>query len=181
MNSSQSEKGERPAAGGGGPAIITSAGRARTRTMSGVDWAPWVVARNLAIVFLLVGGVDLALIWYPPRFGSPEFEFATISRFADGMPVFSMGMGLLALTGIGGGRRGTTWTAFGLSLTFAVILTVFGLVFVTDVPIALRSVQEPVVLVGVKKVIVKTLLELVVYWCFVVYLAVRTFRSLRGS
>ena len=174
-------KGEESAGSAGGPRIIVTADRPRTQTIFGADWVPWVLGRNLAIVFLLMGGADLALLWYPPAFGSPEFEFATISRFVDGLPVFMMGLGLLALTGIGGMWRGATWTAFGISVLFAVLLMLLAAIFVTDVPIALRAVQQPMVQVGVRKAIAKALFGLAVYWFFLVYLAVRTFQSLRGS
>lgn len=180
MKSTNPEKGAGPVAGGAGAGPVVREGRPRKRMVTGADWVPWVVARNLAIVFMVVGAVDLTLLWYPPRFGSPEFEFATISRFSDGMPVFAMGLGLLALTGIGGERRGAIWAAFGFSVLVALLLTLLGIVFLTDVPIALRSVQDPVVQVGVRKVIVKTLLQFAVYWFLLVYLAMRTFRSVRG-
>jgi hypothetical protein len=124
--------------------------------------------------------MDLALLWYPANFGSPEFEFATISRFADGMPVMSMGVGLLVLVGAGSGWRGTAWVGFALAALLVVVLTVLGIVFLTDVPIALKAVLEPVVRTGVKKAIVKTVFEIGVYWLLFGYLAMRSFRAARG-
>ncbi|MFV1988054.1 MAG: hypothetical protein ACC682_12295 [Gemmatimonadota bacterium] len=66
------------------------AGRIRTRL---------VVARMLLIAgcaFALVGFADMALLWLPANPGNVAWEYATVGRTLDSLPLSSLGLLLIA-------------------------------------------------------------------------------------
>ncbi len=177
----QDHRGE-GAGGGGAPGVIVG------KEKRGAGWRqaaplplPWGVLRALGATLALVGALDLGLLWYPAQWGSPEFEFATISRFADGLPVISMGLALLVVSALAAESRRASWVACGLVGAMALLVAVLGLVFLLDVPIALRANLDPTVRLGVKKVIVKTLLELGIWWLLMAFLAFKAYRAAKAT
>ena len=83
------------------------------------------VARLVLIagsVFALVGIADLALLWLPARTGSVAWEYATVGRTLDSMPMPALGLVLIAYGVLRAGRP----TVNGVRLVAAVFL-VFGL------------------------------------------------------
>lgn len=117
----------------------------------------WRLLAWLSLLLLAAGLGDVAIALYPVRFGSPDWEFATIASIFAGLPLIAMGSFGLAAAAVGAGLR---W----LQVTSVVLLAALGaavlggtVLFLLDVPIALRSVP-PTILTGVKKAIAKTLL-----------------------
>ncbi len=130
-------------------------------------WVPqpevgWTALRLLGVMFVAAGGIDLALLWYPARFGVPEFEFATISSFVAGFPVLTMGVVALATAAIGTGSRGWLFTVGLFAILMVAILAVLAVIYATTVPLALR-VADFTVRTGIKKSIVKTGVQFATY------------------
>ena len=100
---------------------------------------------------------DFVLAWVPSRFGVPEWEFATIAQTLAGLPLLTIGLaGLLGSTMALGRRRLVVATAV-LLLVLGLTVFVALVLFMLDVPLALRASQGPSAL-GVQKAIAKTLL-----------------------
>jgi hypothetical protein len=131
-----------------------------------LDAAPdfgWTLFGWLGVVFTAVGGVDLLLTWYPLHFGNAEWEFGTVSATLDGLPVLSMGLVMLAGTGAARGQR---WLLRLMSVVLVVVaLVIIGaaLLYVTNVPIALKAVTEPAIRTGLKKAIAKASAQSLLY------------------
>ena len=124
----------------------------------------WSVIRILGVVLVIAGGIDLALLWYPARFGVAEYEFATISSFVAGLPVLTVGLVALAVEALGNEHRGLQ-LAIGIGF-FAVLalLIVLALFFALTVPVALAApLEDPAIRLGVRKSIVKTTVQFVAY------------------
>jgi hypothetical protein len=120
-------------------------------------WIGW-----LGLVLAVVGLWDFALTWYPMNWGSPEWEFGTVSASYSGLPLPTMGLMALAASAI---ARGVRWQVVLLSvglIAFGVVLLLGFLLFLTTVPMALRAV-EGVALLGIKKVIAKTAMLAVMF------------------
>ena len=101
--------------------------------------------------------VDSFLALYPSMFGSPEWEFATISGIVAGLPLVTIG---LVGMWIGSGLLGRRWLSLGVGVAFLVgALCVVGalVVFSLDIPIALRATQN-VAQGNIKQLVAKTLL-----------------------
>jgi hypothetical protein len=136
----------------------------------------WQLLGWLGFALATVGTVDLALTWIPLRIGTPEWEFATVSGTLNGMPVLAMGLGLMMGSAVG---SGTVWLARTMAVVFgvlALLLIAAALLFATNIPMALRSVQNPVALEGLKKVIAKTAVQSALFPLIFAILAVKGWR-----
>ncbi len=135
----------------------------------------------VGVAFLLVGGADIALTWYPLRIGAVDWELGTIMQTLNGLPVFALGLALLSARAAAGARR---WPA--VSVSIAMILVAIAIVAMAgllalSVPVALNAVQDPAVLQGLKKAVLKAAVQVVAYPTMFVWLAVRTLRRAADS
>lgn len=99
----------------------------------------WLILFVLGAALALVAWTDLTLLWFPLRFGSPEWEFGTIAAHFDGMPLATIG--LLALI-IGAAGRGWWLATRVLAIVLLVLAVAFLAVFVIfllDIPLALQG------------------------------------------
>ena len=136
----------------------------------------WHLLGSVGFVFAVVGGMDFLLTWYPVNFGSPEWEFGTITASFDGLPLLVIGLALLLGSGVAQGRR---WLVRVMAVTFlvlAVVIVLAAVLYATNVPIALKSISDPVVRLGLKKAIAKTAGQAIVYPCAFVWLALKGWR-----
>jgi hypothetical protein len=137
-------------------------------------WA-WV-----GLAFLIVGGTDLLLTWFPLKFGNQAWEFGSTTSALNGLPVPVLGLAAM-LWAAGEGRR--RWLA-GLALAAATLMLLGILValvlWATGIPLALRSVPGQLG-VGLKRALVKTSIQAVVYPVLLVVMIVRSWRLVRRS
>lgn len=116
------------------------------------QWIGWFSG-----VLAFVGLSDFGLAWVPFRFGTPEWEFATVAQTFAGLPLVTIGLaGALAASIVLDKRWLVTTLAITLLFFTLVLFAALGL-FLLDVPLALRAAQGPASL-GVQKAIVKTVL-----------------------
>src|SRR5512135_2434530 len=62
--------------------------------------------RLLVLVGLIVGAagwLDVLMLWYPPQFGKPEWEFGTVSAMFSGLPLATIGLALVMAGGLAAG------------------------------------------------------------------------------
>ena len=144
---------------------------------SGVATAAWSVLRWAGVLFVVVAGMDLALAWYPFLLGQPEWEFGTITSTLAGMPVLIIGLTLVFAASIA--ERRPRWTRFIAALFVVLALLLLGLtaIYLTNVPIALQSVADPLVRLGLKKAMVKSIAEGVMYPLFLTFIAVKGWKQ----
>lgn len=141
----------------------------------------WRLLGLIGLAFSLIAGADLVLTWYPFNIGSPEWEFGSVTSSLDGLPLLVMGLTLSLAGGVARGQRGVVRTVAMLFLILAVMIVVAALLYVTNVPIALQSVQDPGVRTGLKKAIAKTSVQAVVYPAALLWLAVKSWRHAARS
>ena len=137
----------------------------------------WKLVGWLGLMLAVVGLVDVGLQWYPTAFQSPEWEFGTVSVSFASLPLLSIGsMALLASFLARGSKRGVIAMAlfFGL-LTIGIVLGF--LIFLTDVPLALKAATGPSAMV-LKKSIVRTVIMGVSFGAGYLIAAVTSFRYL---
>jgi hypothetical protein len=139
----------------------------------------WAVLGWIGLAFLVVGGADFLLTWYPTHIGNREWEFGTVTSSLNGLPILVLGLGLL-LTAARVVQRG--WWAL-LAFLAATLLLLWVLaaavLWATTVPIALTS-TPPELVTGIKKAIAKTTVQSVVYPMILAFLAWRSLTVLRG-
>jgi len=140
----------------------------------------WYLLGWTALAFLLVGGVDFALTWYPPDFGNREWEFGTVTASLNGMPILLLGISLLLGASLRTGRRWWAVLALVASLVMLLWVVVGAVLWATNIPLALRSVPDQLAL-GIKKSLVKTVVQSLVYPLILAFLMVRSAGALRSG
>ncbi len=117
----------------------------------------------VGLAFLLAGGADLVLTWLPVAFGSAEWEFGTITQTLNGLPVPTLGLLLVGLWGAATARR---WVVLSAGIIWAVLaLWVLGMggLYGLTIPVALKSTSSSLILLGLKKSIARSLVQVVAY------------------
>ena len=138
----------------------------RERDVSPLARAPdfgWHLLGRLGAAFAFIGLFDVVLTWIPLAFGDAEWEFGTVTSSMDSMPVATLGLGLLLGAGVARGKRNLLR---GLSVLFIAIgfaILAAALLYVTEIPIALRAVQDAGLALAMKKAIAKTSVQLILY------------------
>ena len=159
------------------PRIVASAGeRKKPRPIDSSQ--TWYLLGWTALAFLVVGGVDFALTWYPPDFGNREWEFGTVTASLNGLPILLLGITLLLAASLRTGRR--WWAVLSLvgSLVMLLWVAVGAVLWATNVPLALRSVP-PELATGITKALTKTVVQSLVYPLLLAFLLVRSAAALR--
>ncbi|MGH7608044.1 MAG: hypothetical protein ACREME_11970 [Gemmatimonadales bacterium] len=136
-------------------------------------WVGW-----LGVVLTVVGGGDFLLGWYPLRFGVLEWEFATVAATFAGLPLVSLGFAALLAAGVARGVRWLVYLAAWAMLLFAAVIAAAFVVFLTDVPLALKAVTGDAAL-GIKKAIAKTTMLAVTFAIAYVVAGLGALRHLR--
>lgn len=139
-------------------------------TGASLAWGPasadrtlvWRLLAVLALAIAIVGWTDLALLWYPAQFGNPEWEFGTVSAFLNGLPLGTIGLVLFGIAAIGSGWRRTTRVAALLILLVALAVIALGVVYLLDVPLAIKG-TAPALHQTILKAIAKASIYAVTY------------------
>jgi hypothetical protein len=133
----------------------------------------WLILFVLGAALAVVAWTDLVLLWFPLRFGSPEWEFGTISAHFDGMPLATIGLLALTIGAMGRGWRLTTRVLAIVLLVLAVAFVAVFAIFLLDVPLALRGVAaelRPAIVKAVVKASVYALTYVALYGWLAAYL-----------
>lgn len=136
----------------------------------------WELMGLMGGVFFLMGGLDIFLAGYPFQFGNPEWEFGTIGSWFNALSVPTLGLTLLIGSAVARG-----W-ALGVKLWSIVLLLgaliVLGLlvVYSLNLPLAFRAVQEPLARTGLKKSVLKTVIQGVFYPAIFLIVAFKAWR-----
>ena len=135
--------------------VIVREGKAKRAGVPDVD-AAWRWIGWFGLLLAAMGLGDFAIAWYPLNLGSPEWEFGTIAASFAGLPLVTMGFAGLLGSALARGRKGmVVGLGWGLGLFGVMVITAL-LLFLLDVPIALRAAPNETVLLGLKKAIAKT-------------------------
>jgi hypothetical protein len=98
----------------------------------------------LGMALTVVGTTNLLLLWLPPQFGVRQWEFTTIGAHLDGMPLFVIGIFLIAIAAVRLALRRPT-----LAIGVGCVLLALGhagmmLLYLRGVPYATTGATEAV-------------------------------------
>ena len=141
----------------------------------------WSAVFVVGLALLATGVTDILLAWVPPRFGTPEWEFGTISATLNNMPVPSMGLALVLAYAAAAGKRGILAAVAAWSAVVTLFLCVAGVFYALDVPLALRAVTEPVPRGALRAGIIKGVVSLIAYAGVHVAFALIAVRNVQGK
>jgi len=154
------------------------------KNRSALDPSPstgWYLLGGIGLVFAVVALSDLVLVWYPLRFGDPEWEFGTATSVFGGLPLLTMGLMLALGAAVARGN-------LRLLQIWSVVLAMIGLalggvllMYSRSVPVALEVVTDPILKVGVQKAILKTALQGVLYPTAFLWIAIVGWKHARRA
>ena len=134
------------------------------------------------ITSIVMGFIDIAIGTFPAAFGNPEWEFGVITAVLNGFAIPTMGLYLAIGSALARGRRGTARILAIVMIVLAVTVIGLGVLYALVAPIALTSVnQNPTLLIGVKKAILKSAIFVVAYAGLYAVAALHTFRRTRAA
>jgi len=131
----------------------------------------WQTMVLVGLLLAAVGMLDLVQLWVPLQLGIPEWEYGTASSFFDQVPAVGLGLALMMGGSLALGWRWSARSLGVLCLVLAVGMWLVASIYLTVVPFVFKAVREPVVLTGVKKGLVKTLVQALVYPLALLWLA----------
>lgn len=112
---------------------------------------------------------------FPHNFGNPQWEFGIITSVFGALPVTTMGLSLVAMSAVINGRRWLGTLSSVLLLLTAVILMLLMIVYLLDVPVALKS-NPPEVRPVLYRAMLKTGASALVYTSYYLWAAVFTWK-----
>jgi hypothetical protein len=138
--------------------------RPTTAYMSSAYIEAWRVLGWLGAAFFAMSVIDLLLGWYPVRFGSPEWEFGTISQTVATMSMPTLSLYLVLSSAIAR-ERATIAKGVGIAMiVMAVFLLGLAFFYLTTLPLALRAVRtNDMASLNMKKAVLKWLILFVGY------------------
>lgn len=140
----------------------------------------WALLGWVGLTFLVVGGADFALTWYPMDFGNREWEFGTVTASFNGLPILVLGLGLLLTSSLLTERRWLVVVATAGALGLLLWVLVGAGLWAASVPLALSATPTEVA-VGLQKALVKTSVQSVIYPVILGFLGWRGIQAIRGN
>lgn len=140
----------------------------------------WLVLGWTGLAFLIVGGADFVLLWFPMNFGSPEWEFGTVTQSLNGFPILLLGLGLLTAASGEADRR--WWGILGGIASIGLLLWVLGgsVLWSMNVSLALETVPAELA-PNIRRAVAKTLLQAMAYSSVLAYLVWRVWTVARAK
>jgi hypothetical protein len=165
--------------------VVFDSGRPRKRAKYEIvdaEATSALLVITIGLAFALVGLIDLALLWTPLGFGSPAWEFATLSQTFSNWPVTGLGL-LLAVYGlVRHPNTGAVWAAVAVIVfaLVAVALAAMAVLYLTVVPTVLRNAPvEGVQVMG--RAVYKVAAEAVIYPIVFGAIAIILWRGLKRT
>jgi len=118
----------------------------------------WAALWWVGVLLTTVSLADIALAFYPARFGVMEWEFGTGASTIASLPLVAIGLAALMGSALARGRRGRVIVVVILLIILALGTLAMLTVFLLDLPVALKSVASPDIKLGIQKACVKTVL-----------------------
>ncbi len=160
------------------PILITQPGKPKHEAKPGPPVGRLALVAGIFII--IVGWVDILVGWFPLGFGSPEWEFGTVSATVDGLPLSTLGLVATLLGASASGSRWGLWTASVWAAWVLVVLMVAAVFYALTVPVALGALGPAGLQATLGRAVVKTSTLLAVYMCFYGWMELHAIRGLRG-
>jgi hypothetical protein len=130
----------------------------------------WSILFGAGIAFATIGFTDVLLLWYPLRFGSLDWEFATLAGTFDALPLATIGIVMVGVGAVALEKARTAFVLSLLSLGLCVALAAAAGLFVLAV-LAGMSAVDPAVEMQFRRAVMKTSVLAFLYVSFYGWLA----------
>ena len=133
----------------------------------------WTLLAIAGWGFLLIGSMDVGLVWYPTAFGNGGWEFGSVTAALNGLPLPVMGLALVLAGAVAAGRPATARIVQLLSGLLLMAVAIMAVLYGLRVSEARAAVSAPLDVAGLQKAIVRSAAQLVIYTGVLVFLVRR--------
>lgn len=137
----------------------------------------WRALLVVGLLFAVIGGLELGMLWYPLQIGTMEWELGTVSAFFDLFPIFGLGLLLVMGAGLALGARWTVRIGVAVALLLAVFMWGAAVLYATTLPAFLKAISNPIMLTALKKGMAKTGVQVLFYPFGLLWLAAIGWRA----
>lgn len=137
----------------------------------------WGILAALGGAFTLVSLLDIALTFYPLQLGSAEWEFGTATAVMNNLPLAVVGLGLVAVAGLGRRVPALVNVATIVAALLIVLVLILAVMFGRNLGQAMSSVTDPLLRQGLQESIIRTAVQLVAYLAALGWLVASARRS----
>ena len=123
----------------------------------------WSLLQVMGWLFVIVGLLNIVLLWWPLQMGNPEYEFASVAASLDSLPLPTMGLAFALAASRALGNTTGAKVAMVTAVALAVLVVLAAVLYGLDVPLALKAVKEGPVRLGIMKSILKVSAQAVLY------------------
>jgi hypothetical protein len=118
----------------------------------------WGVAGWIGLVLAIGGALDLALVWFPPHWSTPDWRFGAVAESAALLPWPTLGVAALAGAALAGGRKRALRAVGGLLVVVGLLLVAGYGLFVLDARPLLLAVRgdDPIAALSLRRIVAKT-------------------------
>lgn len=95
------------------------------------------------MLLAVIGFTDVALYWYPPSFGTPEWEFGTVASAFGALPLATIGLAAVVGAVLVNQTRTAMVVTAGVLLLLATLIGIAFGMFLMNVPLALPAAEGP--------------------------------------
>lgn len=143
------------------------------------DEAPgWSFLFLLGAGLTVIGFIDVGLLFFAPQWASLDWEFGTISSLFQGLPVVTLGIGLMSASAVANGSVLAQRLMMTVTMLMTLVLGLLAVMFALDVPPVIKAV-EPAMKRAAKLASLKTGLMALTYLVLYLALGLWTWRRLR--
>lgn len=124
----------------------------------------WRLLAWIGLAFVVMGGTDVVLAWYPAPFGNAEWEFGAIAATLNGIALPTLGFYFLLASAVARDQQLQGRIVGTVLLVLALGLAILAFVYATVVPVALNAVASNAeITAGMRKAVVKAVILFIVY------------------
>ena len=130
----------------------------------------YTIVMVVGLAFFVVGLVDLVLLWIPVRFQSAAWEFATVGRTLDAVPMPALGLTLVVFGSLRHSLARLSWwrSAAALFTCGTVLFCALAILFATSAP-AILAETPPEAMAGIRRAAIRHGVQAAVYpVCFAI-------------
>jgi len=123
----------------------------------------WNLLLVVGWLFVIVGLLNIALLWWPLQMGNPEYEFASVAATLDSLPLPTMGLAFVLAASRASGLATSAKVGMVIAVVVAVLVVLAAVLYALAVPLALKAVKEGPIRLGIMKSILKVSAQAVLY------------------
>ncbi|MGE3526996.1 MAG: hypothetical protein AB7I33_13825 [Gemmatimonadales bacterium] len=119
----------------------------------------WTLLGLAGLLFLVIGTLEIGTVLFPLTLGSPEWEFGTYSSLMDTLPLFLLGLGLLASYAVTRQQRGLAVACAVVFFAMTLLIFAGAFLYATNLPQVLRVPAGSPLQTSLKKAVTKTAIQ----------------------